>query len=92
MFNEIAIMMENVICTHLRLRERKRGLNNRIKQLIRRIFLIKRGSGISFIITNNVFNVMRRKNNFETISTHVSFAALTILRIGNAIKFYHEDF
>ena len=92
MFNETVIMIENVICTLLRLRERKRGLNNRIKQLIRRIFLIKRGSGISFIITNNVFNVMRRKNNFETISTHVSFAALTILRIGNAINFYHEDF
>ena len=90
MFNEIAIMMERVICIHLRLRERMRGLNNRIKQLIRKIFLIKRGSGISFIITNNVFNVMRRKNNFETISTHVSFAALTILRIGNAIKFLHK--
>ena len=53
MFNEIAIMMENVR-TYLRLRERKRGLNNRIKHSIRKIFLIKRGSGISFIITNNV--------------------------------------
>ena len=67
MFNETAIMMENVICTLLRLRERKRGLNNRIKQLIRRIFLIKRGSGISFIITNNVFNVMRKENNFGSL-------------------------
>ena len=67
MFNEIAIMMERVICTHLRLRERMRGLNNRIKQLIRNIFLIKRGSGISFIITNNVFNVMRKENNFGSL-------------------------